>query len=159
MICIEPNDEVRIAKGTQVFVRNLSELPPEKQKRTLELLDAISKQQDVEANLEKQRGWRYMWQRTPKPYLLFLAYFVFLGSVGSFGYGAYSHVAEANQVLFMWVLAGVLILPLLPISFLSIYYIVHLKPEEEESARPHSLSEDSMNNINEREDVKDGISR
>src|SRR3989344_5283573 len=87
-------EALKVSKDTQKFVKDLSELKNEDYKKVMDLLEALKKQQDAEANLESKRGWRYMWQRTPKPYLLMLGYLVFFASVGSFGYNAFSRIEE-----------------------------------------------------------------
>jgi len=118
---MEYND-VRISKDTQKFIGDVSNLSPEKHNKVMRFLEGLEHQQNAEANLENKRGWRYMWQRTPKPYLLMLGYLVFFGSVGSFGYGAFSHAGE-NQIIFLLVLALIMVVPIIPVAYLSYNYI------------------------------------
>ena len=127
---MEETERIAVSKESQKFVKDLSDLPPEKYHKVMNVLGALEKQQDAEANLENKRGWRYMWQRTPKPYLLMLAYLVFLAPVGGFGYQALSHVPENNQIFFSIILLGILILPLLVVFYLSYNYIKEQKSEE-----------------------------
>lgn len=128
---MEETERIAVSKESQKFVKDLSDLPPEKFHKVMNLLGALEKQQDAEANLENKRGWRYMWQRTPKPYLLMLAYLVFLAPVGSFGYQALSHVPENNQLFFSIILLVILILPLLVVFYLSYNYVKKQKDEDE----------------------------
>ncbi|MDP3026703.1 MAG: hypothetical protein Q8N63_03270 [Nanoarchaeota archaeon] len=118
-----------VSKDSQKFVKDLADLPTDEYHKVMNLLGALEKQQDAEANLESKRGWRYMWQRTPRPYLLMLAYLVFLAPVGGFGYQALSHVAENNQILFSVILLLILIIPLLVVFYLSYNYVKQQKTE------------------------------
>jgi len=120
---MEEMERISVSKESQKFVKDLSDLPLEKYHKVMNLLGALEKQQDAEANLENKRGWRYMWQRTPKPYLLMLAYLVFLAPVGGFGYQALSHVSDNNIIFFSIILAIILILPLLVVFYLSYNYV------------------------------------
>ncbi len=125
-------DEIKINKDTQKFVKDISELPPEKYQKVRGMLETLERQQQAEAHLENKRGWRYMWQRTPKPYLLMLGYFVFFGSVGSFGYSAFSHASEI-QTTFLIVLGIIMLAPLIPVCFLSYRYVKHMENEKRNS--------------------------
>ena len=125
-------DEIRINKNTQKFVKDISEWSPEKCNKIRGLLESLRGQHNAEANLENKRSWRYMWQRTPKPYLLMLGYFVFFGSVGSFGYGAFSHATEI-QTTFLIVLGIIMLVPLIPVCFLSYRYVKRIEKEKKEN--------------------------
>ena len=57
---MEDSESIRISKGTQKFVSDLAELPSDKYHKVKNLLSSITEQQEAEAQLEKQRGWRYM---------------------------------------------------------------------------------------------------
>jgi len=127
---MEETERIAVSKESQKFVKDLSDLPPEKYHKVMNILGALEKQQDAEANLENKRGWRYMWQRTPKPYLLMLAYLVFLAPVGSFGYQSLSYIPENNQIFFSIMLLVILILPLLVVFYLSYNYVKQQKSEE-----------------------------
>jgi len=124
-------DKIKVPKDTQKFVTDLSNLPTEKYNKVMNLLGALEKQQEAEAHLENKRGWRYMWQRTPKPYLLMLGYLVFLAPVGSLGYQAFSHMPDDKKVIYLIILAAILILPLLVVFYLSHNYIKQRKTEEQ----------------------------
>lgn len=131
-------DEVqrlKVSKNTQKFVKDLADLPNEKYHKVKNLLNTLEKQQEAEAHLENKRGWRYMWQRTPKPYLLMLGYLVFLAPVGSLGYQAFSHVPNKSQVLYLIILASILILPLLVVFYLSYNYIKQRIKEDKENEK------------------------
>jgi len=140
------NESLSISKDTQKFVKDLSELPPQKCHQVLQMLSALEKQQYAEASLENKRGWRYMWQRTPKPYLLMLAYFVFLAPVGSFGYQAFQSLGDNFKTAFLISLTSILVLPLLIVFYLSYQYIKNKKLEE--------IS--SLNAKNDEEELKGG---
>ena len=114
--------EIRIAKGTQKFVKELSDLPKDKYLKTKDLLDSLANQQSNEAQLENKRGWRYMWQRTPKPFLVMMGYFVGFGSIGSFGYANYSKAVGFEQ-LYLYSLMGIMIAPLILVGILTYFYI------------------------------------
>lgn len=119
---MDETQRLSVSKESQKFVKDLADLPAEEYHKVINVLGALEKQQDAEANLENKRGWRYMWQRTPKPYLLMLGYLVFFGSVGSFGYSAFSHAGE-NQIIFLILLSTIMIIPLIPVAYLSYNYI------------------------------------
>src|SRR3989344_8136451 len=121
---------LKVSKDTQKFVTDLADLSTEKYNKVRNILGVLEKQQVAEANLENKRGWRYMWQRTPKPYLLMLAYLVFLAPVGSFGYQSLSYIPENNQIFFSIMLLVILILPLLVVFYLSYNYVKQQKSEE-----------------------------
>jgi len=114
---------LKVSKDTQKFVTDLADLSTEKYNKVRNILGVLEKQQVAEANLENKRGWRYMWQRTPKPYLLMLGYLVFLAPVGSFGYQAFSNVSDKYKIIFLIILLIILILPLLVVFYLSYHYI------------------------------------
>lgn len=120
---MEDFEKIKVAKDTQKFVGDLADLPSEKYHKVMGILGALEKQQDAEARLENGRGWRYMWQRTPKPYLLMLGYLVFLAPVGSFGYHAMPSINEGYQLIFLAVLSTILLLPLLVVFYLSYHYV------------------------------------
>jgi len=122
----EFNHELKVSKNTQKFISDLAELHPTKRKEIVEVLNALSDQQQSEAHMENKRGWRYMWQRTPKPYLLMLAYLVFLAPVGSIGYQAFNSVPVEFKTFFLISLLLVLLLPLTVVFYLS-YQYVHKK--------------------------------
>jgi uncharacterized BrkB/YihY/UPF0761 family membrane protein len=103
------------------------------------LLDSLEKQQQAEAYLENKRGWRYMWQRTPKPYLLMLGYLVFLAPVGSFGYQTISHIPDEQKWICQIILALILFLPLAVVFFLSYHFIKLRKKEEEENEKTEKV--------------------
>src|SRR3989344_7729221 len=124
-------DKIKVPKDTQKFVTDLSDLPAEKYNKVMNVLQTLEKQQEAEAHLENKRGWRYMWQRTPKPYLLMLGYLVFLAPVGSLGYQAFSHMPDDKKVIYLIILAAILILPLLVVFYLSHNYIKQRKTEEQ----------------------------
>lgn len=128
---MDETQRLSVSKESQKFVKDLVDLSPEDYHKVMNVLGALEKQQDAEANLENKRGWRYMWQRTPRPYLLMLAYLVFLAPVGGFGYQALSHVAENNQIFFSIILLLILILPLLVVFYLSYNYVKQNKMEED----------------------------
>ena len=119
------NNEIKISKNTQKFVIELSQFSSEKQHRIISILNTLSNQQQSEAHLENKKGWRYMWQRTPKPYLLMLAYLVFLAPIGSIGYQAFNTVPEANKTFFLISLMLILLLPLGVVFYLSYQYVHH----------------------------------
>ena len=123
---------IRVAKNTQKFVKDLADLNHRDYEKVMDLLEALEKQQATEAHLENKRGWRYLWQRTPKPYLLMMAYLVFLAPVGSVGYHALTYFPEAYKALYISILAGILILPLGVVFFLSYHYIKQRIKEEKE---------------------------
>lgn len=127
-------DRLRVSKDTQKFVADLADLPPEKHRKVLSVLEALEKQQGAEAELENKRGWRYMWQRTPKPFLLMLGYLVFLAPVGSVGYHSLSYIPDTQKNLYLFILLAILILPLCVVFYLSYNYMKHTKllPEKEE---------------------------
>jgi len=125
---MEDLEKYKVSKDTQKFVKYLADMPAEKHDKLIESLEALEKQCDAEACLEKQRGWRYMWQRTPKPFLLMLAYLVFLAPVGSLGYQNLSSIPEGDRTFYLIIL--VTILPLAVVFYLSYHYLKQ-KPEEE----------------------------
>jgi len=127
-------EALKVSKDTQKFVKDLSELKNEDYKKVMDLLEALKKQQDAEANLESKRGWRYMWQRTPKPYLLMLGYLVFFASVGSFGYNTFSRIEEL-KIAFLIVFGVIMISPLIVVSLMSYHYMKHNKSEKEGQER------------------------
>jgi hypothetical protein len=116
------DSEIRIGKGTQKFVKELSELPKDKYLKTKDLLETLGKQQENEAQLENKRGWRYMWQRTPKPFLVMMGYFVGFGSIGSFGYANYSKAIGFEQ-LYLFSLMIIMVTPLILVGVLTYFYI------------------------------------
>lgn len=124
-------DRLKVPKDTQKFVTDLANLPTEKYNKVMNILCALEKQQEAEAHLENKRGWRYMWQRTPKPYLLMLGYLVFLAPVGSLGYQAFSHVPDDKKIVYLIILSVILILPLLVVFYLSYHYIKQRHQEEQ----------------------------
>lgn len=127
------DDEIRIAKGTQKFVKDLSDLPKEKYLKTKDLLETLGSQQSAEAQLENKRGWRYMWQRTPKPFLVMMGYFVGFGSIGSFGYSNYSKAVGFEQ-LYLTSLIVIMIAPLILVGILTYFYMkTGLKENKEEN--------------------------
>lgn len=128
---MEEVERLKVSKDTQKFVVDLSDLPTEKYNKVMNILGALEKQQEAEAHLENKRGWRYMWQRTPKPYLLMLGYLVFLAPVGSFGYQAISHIQDDQKLVYQIILASILLLPLAVVFYLSYNYIKQRKKEDE----------------------------
>ncbi len=124
------DERIKVSKDTQKFIGDLADLPIEKHHKVRDTLKVLEKQQEAEAHLENKRGWRYMWQRTPKPYLLMLGYLVFLAPVGSFGYQAFSYMPESNKTIFLIILATILMLPLFVVFYLSFHYIKQRKTEE-----------------------------
>lgn len=123
-------DKIKISKDTQKFITNVFRLPTHKYNRLIDFLEKLKNQQEAEAHLENKRGWRYMWQRTPKPYLLMLGYLIFLAPVGSFGYQAFSYMPDESKVIYLLIFAAILILPLLVVFYLSYHYIKQRKREE-----------------------------
>jgi len=123
-------EEIEISGNTQKFIMDISNLSQEKYQKTIDFIEKLTDQQNAEAELESKRGWRYMWQRTPKPYLLLLGYFVFFGAVGSFGYNAYSYAGN-HQIMFLMILAAIMILPLIPVSYLSYCYVKKIDIQED----------------------------
>ena len=120
---MEEENTLRISKNTQKFVNDVANLPPHKYDKVMGFLETLEKQQNTESHLENKRGWRYMWQRTPKPYLLMLGYLVFLAPVGSFGYQALSHVSQEFHTIYFLILLLILILPLSVVFYLSYNYV------------------------------------
>lgn len=118
----EIKSELKISKNAQKFVTDLSNLPKEKYLKVKDLLIVLGKQNDAEANLENKRGWRYMWQRTPKPFLVMMGYFVGFGSIGSFGYANYSKAVGFEQ-LYLYSLMSIMIAPLILVGILTYFYI------------------------------------
>jgi len=116
-------ENLKVSKDTQKFVADLADLPSEKYHKVTDILSSLEKQHDAEANLEKQRGWRYMWQRTPKPFLLMLGYLVFLAPVGSIAYQAFSSIPDQFKTAYLIIMACTLLLPLLVVFYLSYHYI------------------------------------
>ncbi len=123
-------EPLKVSKDTQKFVLDLADLTIEKHRKVIDALEALEKQQTAEANMERQKGWRFMWQRTPKPYLLMLGYLVFLASVGSFGYHSFSSVPDPFKFFYLISMLCVLILPLLVVFYLSYHYIRKRDKEE-----------------------------
>ncbi len=123
-------ERIRISKDTQKFITDISNLSDTKYNKLMDFLENLRNQQNAEAHLENKRGWRYMWQRTPKPYLLMLGYLVFLAPVGSFGYQAISHIPDNQKLIFQIILALILLLPLAVVFYLSFHYIKQRKKEE-----------------------------
>ena len=117
-------ERINISKGSQKFVVDISKFSDAKQRKVLEVLDMLRQQQDAEANLEHKRGWRHMWERTPKPYLLMLGYFVFFATVGSMGFYAFMKIGDMDKIkqLYLIVFALIMLVPLLPVSYLSFKY-------------------------------------
>ena len=124
------DERIRISKNTQKFITDVSRLPNDKYNKVMDFLENLKNQQEAEAHLENKRGWRYMWQRTPKPYLLMLGYLVFLAPIGSIGYQAFSHMPDESKIIFLIVLATILILPLIVVFYLSYHYINQRKEEK-----------------------------
>ena len=130
-------EKISISKDTQKFIKNISILEGNEYRQVIDFLKELKNQQEAEARLENARGWRYMWQRTPKPYLLMLGYLVFLAPVGSLGYQAFSHMPDENKIVYLVILATILILPLLVVFYLGYHYI---KQRNEEDKKNGSLS-------------------
>ena len=116
-------ERIKVSENTQKFITYISKLPNDKYKKVMDFLENLKNQQETEAYLENKRGWRYMWQRTPKPYLLMLGYLVFLAPVGSLGYQAFSYTPDENKIIYLSILAAILILPLLVVFYLSYHYV------------------------------------
>ena len=95
---------LHISKDSQKFVTEISNLSDTKYQKLMDFIELLRKQQEAEAHLENKRGWRYMWQRTPKPYLLMLGYLVFLAPVGSFGYQTISNIPDNQKIVFQVIL-------------------------------------------------------
>ncbi len=129
-------EKIRVSKDSQKFITDISTLPDKEYNKVMKFLENLKNQQEAEAHLENQRGWRYMWQRTPKPYLLMLSYLVFLAPVGSLGYQAFSNIPNENKIIYLVILATILILPLLVVFYLSYHYI---NQREEEGKMKDSL--------------------
>jgi hypothetical protein len=128
---MEEFEEIRISKDTQKFVKYLSDLHPDKARKVITLISALRDQQFAEKGLENARGWRYMWQRTPKPYLLMLAYFVFFGAVGGFGYQAISKsptTLTQNSII----LLAIVLIPLILVFYISYQYVKNEKLHEKD---------------------------
>ncbi len=123
---------IKISKNTQKFITDVSRLPNDKYNKVMDFLKKLKEQQEAEAHLENRRGWRYIWQRTPKPYLLMLGYLVFLAPVGSFGYQAISHIPDNQKIIFQIIFASILLLPLAVVFFLSYHFVKQRKREEDE---------------------------
>jgi len=121
---------MEISKNTQKFIYDISRLSNGKYEKVMGFLENLRDQQNAEANLENKRGWRYMWQRTPKPYLLMMGYLVFLAPVGSLGYQAISHIPDDQKIIYQIILALVLFLPLSVVFYLSYNYIKIENKEE-----------------------------
>ncbi len=121
---------MEISKNTQKFIYDISRLSNGKYEKVMGFLENLRDQQNAEANLENKRGWRYMWQRTPKPYLLMMGYLVFLAPVGSLGYQAISHIPDDQKIIYQIILALVLLLPLSVVFYLSYNYIKIENKEE-----------------------------
>ncbi len=126
---MDNGENIKVSKDTQRFITDISKLPDKEYNKVMNILENLKNQQEAEAHLESQRGWRYMWQRTPKPYLLMLGYLVFLAPVGGLGYQAFSNMPNENKVTYLVILATILILPLLVVFYLSYHYI---NPKKEE---------------------------
>ena len=124
------DERIKISKNTQKFITDISRLSNDKYNKLMNFLEKLKNQQDTEANLENKRGWRYMWQRTPKPYLLMLGYLVFLAPVGSLGYQAISHIPDDQKLIFQIILASILLLPLAVVFFLSYDFVKQRKEEK-----------------------------
>lgn len=137
--------ETRIAKGTQKFIKELSNLPRDKYMKTKILLETLGKQQNSEANLESKRGWRYMWQRTPKPFLVMMGYFVAFGSIGSFGYSNYPKAIGFEQ-LYLVSLISIMIAPLILVGILSYHYIKNNIEQKEKEESDKENNSDITNN-------------
>ena len=144
---MDETQRLSVSKESQKFVKDLADLPNDEYHKVMNVLGALEKQQDAEANLENKRGWRYMWQRTPKPYLLMLAYLVFIAPVGSVGYQALSHVTENNQILFSAILLLILILPLLVVFYLSYNYVKQQKAEAGKTQTNEEIIKDGKDNF------------
>jgi len=128
-------EKLKVSKDTQKFIADLADLPPLKYQQVIHVLQTLEKQQEAEAHLENKRGWRYMWQRTPKPYLLMLGYLVFLAPVGSLGYQAFSNVPENLKIIYLIILIAILLLPLLVVFYLSFNYMKkHVEERENTSS-------------------------
>ncbi len=124
------DERMEISKNTQKFIYDISRLSNGKYEKVMGFLENLRDQQNAEANLENKRGWRYMWQRTPKPYLLMMGYLVFLAPVGSLGYQAISHIPDDQKIIYQIILALVLLLPLSVVFYLSYNYIKIENKEE-----------------------------
>ncbi|VUT27641.1 MAG: hypothetical protein SYNGOMJ08_00188 [Candidatus Syntrophoarchaeum sp. GoM_oil] len=135
-IIMDDFERIKVSEDTQKFITYVSKLPNDKYNKVMDLIENLKNQQEAEAHLENKRGWRYMWQRTPKPYLLMLGYLVFLAPVGSFGYQAFSYMPDENKIIYLIILATILILPLLVVFYLSYHYV----QRQEESEKDCSLS-------------------
>jgi uncharacterized BrkB/YihY/UPF0761 family membrane protein len=124
------DERIRVSKDTQKFITDISQLSHDKYEKVVGFLENLRNQQEAEAHLESKRGWRYMWQRTPKPYLLMLGYLVFLAPVGSFAYQAVSHIPDEQKIIYQIILALILLLPLVVVFYLSYNYLKQRKNEE-----------------------------
>jgi hypothetical protein len=118
-------ERIFVSKESQRFVKEISDLPEHKYNKVMNLLENLRMQQETEAHLENKRGWRYMWQRTPKPYLLMLGYLVFLAPVGSLGYQNLSNVPDEIKLIYLIILLLILVLPLSIVFYLSYNYVKH----------------------------------
>lgn len=52
---MEEIERIAVSRDSQKFVKDLSDLPPEKYHKVVGILQALEKQQDAEANLENKR--------------------------------------------------------------------------------------------------------
>jgi len=116
------DERIKISKDTQKFITDVSMLPNDKYNKVMDFLENLKNQQEAEAHLENKRGWRYMWQRTPKPFLVMMGYFVGFGSIGSFGYSNYPK-ATGFEEIYLISLIIIMVSPLILVTILSYYYI------------------------------------
>lgn len=140
---MEEYNNLRIEKNTQKFIQYISDLSPEKANKVLKFLETLKEQQDIEAKLESKRGWRYMWQRTPKPYLLALGYFIFFGGIGISGYQAISKYPETmtkNSII----LGLILLLPFMLVAYLGIRYVKDKTLQEKDIEESQAKQDDKL---------------
>ena len=119
-------ESITISKDTRKLIDDISRYPKDKYDKVINFLETLDSQQSSEAELEKQRGWRHMWERTPKPFLLLMGYFVFLAPVGSVGYYSSSLLSENLEYFIPYyfiILFLIIIIPLLIVSHISYKYL------------------------------------
>jgi len=135
----DPEDDIEeynVNPKTIKFIEGIARWTPEQRRQVSQVLGALGQQQTAESSLESARGWRYMWQRTPKVHLLMLAYFVFFGSAAFAGFWTY-RIITTYQVLYLSVFAAIMLIPLIVVFYLSYNYVKHIKAIEIEEAQKY----------------------
>jgi hypothetical protein len=121
---MEENQPIKFNKNTQKFISEISKYKPNQIKNIIKILNNLENQQNSEANLENKKGWRLMWERTPKPYLLTLGYLVFFGPVGWAGYSTFSKISNIEiQSFYLIILFLTMFFPLIVTSLISYHFI------------------------------------